>query len=468
MIIPRLTATILLLIATLLPVLSPVLRAQTVFLKNGKIHEGKIAQNTREYIFLRDKEGKSHKISKTSILRISYRDIYRGKFYVRLYDGTDFLAYMVDENTDSTVFRKKLTVNREFTLPAGSIQFTTRTNPTDLKGIPSRKHISLTWNPPFNPVKGYRIYVKIREDKKCIFVAFTKSTRYDLRHLQSRADTSIIVKAVDVTGDESLPSNTVTVTTGTLPPPPPKSPAIKKKPGGGLVSWKPDDPYGRVRAYRVYHIEGASRVKKGETSKTELLLTDIDFKTKQDFFIRSVDRHGEESADSPVVSNLRGLDVYLLGTFGLPDRNFSDLHTPGGGFTAGVSFINTGIYNLTMGVETSFLYLKGRKSDIDFTALVPLYYMLGYRITLGKIFFLEPFLSLGGSINIVSFGPGSARAGETSVEFEFMPRAGLACSFALNDFISLRVRGAYGGLIEREGFMDFITVDCGVSCRLYY
>ncbi len=448
--------------------LVPAAGAVNIFLKNGKIHEGKITANTRAYVILRNREGKRMRIPKRGILRISYRDLYRGKFYVRLYDGTDFLAYRVDENTNGTVFRKKLYVNREFTLPADSIQFTTRTNPTDLKGVLKKNYVRLSWNPPFNPVEGYRVYVKTPEGKKYTFVAFTRKNRYDLRHLQSRTVNSIIVKAVDKKGDESLPSNSVKVKTGTLPPLPPRDPGINKKPEGALITWKPDNPWNRDRSYRVYGIEGASHVKKGETEKKSLVLKGIDFKTKQDFFVRSVDRHGDESADSRVISTLRGLDFYLLGAFSLPLRDFDSLHKPGGGYVVGAVFNNIGIYNLFMGVETSFFYFKGRENNINNTMLLPLYYVLGYHVALTKRFSLEPFFCMGGSLNIVSRDAGSTNPGEKKVAFEFMPRAGINCTFALNDFFSLRVRGTYGGLIEREGFMDFVTVDCGVSWRLYF
>lgn len=82
--------------------------AESVFLKNGRILEGKIAAESDRSIDLLLPGGTRTTIPRAEVLRTLYHDNYKQKRYIYKTDGTTIEAHIVDENSESYTCRTDL------------------------------------------------------------------------------------------------------------------------------------------------------------------------------------------------------------------------------------------------------------------------------------------------------------------------------------------------------------------------
>jgi hypothetical protein len=258
--------------ALLLFIIAPSqLSAETIFLKDGNIVEGAVIGDAADAVTVRKKDKKTQIIPRNNILRILYTELYMGKVYVQKIDGKGIICYVVDEDKDSYTFRNDLFKPEEFKLRRDQVLFMARGNPTGLEGEADYFRINLTWFAPYNIVKKYRIYIKEPDanDFRLADESGKKSTT--LKDLKSNTRYTLYVTAIDDSGDESLPSNQLTLTTKNLPPNEPEINPLQQLPSGDIkISWKESvDPDGKLVGYRVYRKLAGKTEQLAEVKKNE-------------------------------------------------------------------------------------------------------------------------------------------------------------------------------------------------------
>ncbi len=246
-------------------------RAEVVFLRDGRVVEGKVLGETPAAVTVKKGDGSTAVYARGAVLRILYTQIYMGKVYINKTDGKVLEAYIVDEDQDNYTVRMDINKPQEFTIKRVDVLFMVRKNPTGLNGRVSRKHVDLTWNPPYNPVKKYKIYVRsmggeYRE------AGTSLGTRFRVTGLNCNMQYIAKVTAVDRDNYESLPSNEFKIVTQKGKPVPPRGVRITKMTSDrnrvytARLAWnRAEDPCGGIiNNYHVYlKVFDASR-KEGE------------------------------------------------------------------------------------------------------------------------------------------------------------------------------------------------------------
>ncbi|HNW30874.1 MAG TPA: fibronectin type III domain-containing protein, partial [Spirochaetota bacterium] len=225
-------------------------RAEVVFLRDGRIVEGKVLNETPAAVTVRKRDGSLAEFGRGAVLRILYTDVYMGKVYIHKTDGKMVEAYVVDEDRDSYTVRTDLNSPKEMVIKRQDVLFMVRKNPSALKEKVAQRHVDLSWLAPFNPVKHYRVYIRqrggeYRLDGTSFFV------KYRATGLSCNTAYSAYVTAVDRDNYESLLSNEVQFTTLKGEPLPPGGVAMKvdrkdkKKPLNARITWdRAQDPCG--------------------------------------------------------------------------------------------------------------------------------------------------------------------------------------------------------------------------------
>ena len=298
-------------------------------------------------------------------MRLLYTELYMGKVYVQKTDGKNIICYMVDEDRESYTFRKELYSPEEFKLKRDMVLFMARGNPTGLEGETDTHSVDLKWFPPYNPVKRYRIYKKGPEDKKFILADETGSKSITLKDLKSNTKYQLHVTAVDDAGDESIPSNELTITTKNVAPDKPVITKVELLPAGGYrIAWNPStDPDGRMTGYKLYkRIDGENRVL-AETKKTEYVISLSDL--TESMFITAYDDLKAESELSRIYFGHRPeIGISVSPAFIYPAGNLKDMADYGYGASLRLEMSNYFIEQLELSAELSCYTLPGK--DLDF------------------------------------------------------------------------------------------------------
>jgi hypothetical protein len=187
--------------------------AEYVFLKNGTIIEGAIVTQTNTELVFRDTEGKTHHIKNDQILRSIYAKLKMAKVYVQKRNGERVVAYLVDENDMSYTFRNDIHSPKEFSISRSEVLFIADKNPSALTVSAKTYGLTLSWLPPYDTVREYKIYIKQNKDDQYALIASSKRNSAIIKNLAGNTRYFIIVTAVDADGYESAPSNELSITT---------------------------------------------------------------------------------------------------------------------------------------------------------------------------------------------------------------------------------------------------------------
>ncbi len=121
----KLLLTAMLIITTLF-VVQGASHAESLFMKDGSIVEGKIVEENQSVIILKVQNGTKKTIKKDNLLRIIYNEDYRRLTRLAQYDGTILEGYIVDEETDKYTVRKQLTSKEEVIVMKKEVEFIER------------------------------------------------------------------------------------------------------------------------------------------------------------------------------------------------------------------------------------------------------------------------------------------------------------------------------------------------------
>lgn len=279
------------------------LHAESVFIKDGSIIQGSIVSDTADTITMYTTEKKTVTIQRSRIMRILYTELYMGKIFVNLIDGSVIEVYMVDENRDTFTFRKDLYKPEELVVKREDVLFTTRTNPVGLKGEADRDSISIDWRPPYTAVKHYRVYIKSDGQYKLYSEPSGKSET--LKGLKSNTEYKIKVTAMGKDGVESTPSNEITIKTLNMPPDPPEKIKIARKVDKDgktmnvILSWDTStDIDGKIKSYKIHRMDNDEVY---TSNKPEYEVKNLNPQLIYSFRISSIDDSGAESVLSDTV-----------------------------------------------------------------------------------------------------------------------------------------------------------------------
>lgn len=165
--------------------------------------------------------------------------------------------------------------------------------------------VSLSWGASSDNVgvTGYRIY----SGSNVIATVSGSALSYDVTGLTSSTTYTFKVTALDAAGNESAASNTVTVTTGSVPVDnsPPTAPTglhVMGTPGSNSVHlmWGASTDNVGVAGYRIY--QGGTLVATVNGTTLEKIVTGLAPDTTYTFTVRAYDAAGNESANSNAVS----------------------------------------------------------------------------------------------------------------------------------------------------------------------
>jgi hypothetical protein len=124
-IIRSLPVTAVLFLSVLFFIDSPVY-AESVFLNDGSIIDGKIIKDTTSSVDLKVSNGTVQNIKKANLLRILYNDDYRRTTRISLYSGELYEGFIVQEDSDSYTIRKQLTSKEEKTFLKKEVEYIER------------------------------------------------------------------------------------------------------------------------------------------------------------------------------------------------------------------------------------------------------------------------------------------------------------------------------------------------------
>ena len=361
------------------------LQAEYIFLKDGNVIKGAIRSDGADYIAV-TVEGVTRKIQRSAILRILYTDITLGKVYIQKRDGTSVVAYIVDEDRIRYVCRRELYSAREFLLNRTDVLFIAEKNPSGLKGTAGMTEVSLSWFPPYDPVKKYNIYMKTAKNGEYHRITSSSGRHATIENLKSNTLYYFIVKSVDSEDYESSPSNQLKLVTKNIPPVEPEESFTETRPDGKkVISWTAaTDPDGTIRGYRIYRVSGMKTEIMAFTSKTEYVIPPG--KKFYRIFIRSLDdRNTESTGSTPVYFGPRPeFNVSLEPAFVLPMDNLARQVKAGYGAVLHGGISNYFISGLDLGGGISFLYFPGKdrftepENSVKSLIMIPLVFSAGY------------------------------------------------------------------------------------------
>ena len=473
------------------------LAAETIFLTDGSILTGKIVRESRSETTVRISDGKTRTVPSSRIMRTIFYDLYTGKIFVNKTDGTILEAYMVDEDQKHYTFRKELYKPEEFKVKREDVLFIARKNPTNLAGELRENELAVKWNPPFNKIRSYRVYLRTGGGEYALFRE-TSSTKCVIGNLQGNKTYGVKVTAVDTEGYESLPSNEITAET---PNAPPSSPAefrleTKSAPASGAaegrspmtakLTWKEaSDADGKVLSYNVYEVKKGQYRLVTSTNLTHAEITGLDPGVSSYFIVRAVDDRKAESDNSRKVrvssssassssassssassSSASEFAVSAAPCFIAPMGSFSRIN--GNGFGGRVTVMSRGVIADMIGAGLSFEFwrFEGGESDVRSSTMIPLTAVAECRFRPWERFSIAPELCAGYSYNRTEYNakkfyPDGFREGTlTKTSFEPIAAAGLGFEILITERLHAGLGVRCGALLETGGLQRFAAAEC--------
>ncbi|MBP7738504.1 MAG: fibronectin type III domain-containing protein [Spirochaetes bacterium] len=187
-------------------------KAQHVFVKDGKIYEGKISGDTRAGVTMQLKGRGQKFIPRGDILRVLYSDEYQAKTMIQLAGGETFEGFIVNETRENYTIRMRLNEPVEKVIAKVDIARTEKKRPSKLAGRITDKGIRLTWGRPNGPIKVFIVYSKRKGEE---YRAVDKTNKAIAMITAYNPDTEYFftVRMVDNDNYESPPSNEIAVRT---------------------------------------------------------------------------------------------------------------------------------------------------------------------------------------------------------------------------------------------------------------
>lgn len=456
---------------------APRLFGENVFLRDGSIINGVITKENALTVTVKKKDGKSDTIPRGQIMRILYTQLNLGKIHVQMRNGRNFEAYIVDEDQASYTFRKALTSPQEQVVKRSDVLFIAERNPSGLAGTAETNKIDLTWYPPYNPVKTFRVYMAVKGMGDFRQAAESRRTSHTVRELKSNTAYVFRVTAIDDKGEESLPSNELELATKNIRPNPPGGVTAEKGAPAAdgafpvTLRWQAaTDPDGSVRNYRVFRRREGEYVRLAELSATSYTVAGLE-KGGHSFGVRAVDDRGDESDIATVNVGVSGYGVTVAGTYILPCGSLSDLFKMGYGVTAAFVMEDVLFEGVEPGIEAGFYWLSsahydadGADRDVEHGYMAPAMLRLGYSYAPLDGLSLTPFLAGGISYNSVTY-TNRFLVKTTDTGFEPAFSLGVAARFSPWEWWYLHGDCRFTAIAEEDSPLYLIALSLGAGMK---
>ncbi len=448
--------------------------SEYVFLKDGGILEGRIISDSASSVRIRLKNRRTKLVSRSSVMRILYTDLYMGKVFVQKIDGKGVTCYMVDEDRDSYTFRFKLFEPAEFKLRRDQVLFMARGNPAGLQGKVKTDRVELKWFPPYGEVDEYRIYIKGPGDKKYRAEDEKDDKDITIKKLKSNSRYSFYVVALDNQGEESMPSNILKIKTKNIAPESPEiNPVTELESGDLIISWKPaSDPDGSITEYRIYRQYDGKEYK---LQSTKSLKYRVSSKLKFDsIYVSAVDNMKTESEKSRVsFGHAPSLTLSAAGSFIYPMGSLGDIAKYGCGVTVKAGTSNYILPQLELDAEMSFYYLAGQEdfteseSSVDRFIMAPLMINIGYAFYPVDALAVIPRLSAGTVYMNLEYEYFDIATSETKMVskncFDPAAGAGLTVRYSLTESIFITLDADYRIIFEESEYYSCASASLGAG-----
>lgn len=429
------------------------LSAESIFLKDGSIVEGRIISDAASSVTIRMEDKKTRQIQRSDIMRILYTELKMGKIYIQKRDGKGIVAYMVDEDRESYTFRLELYNPGEFTLKRNDVLFMAEKNPSGLQvdGDVSTDRVTLTWLPPYDPVKKYNVYIKKNDRDKYELIESTGGKSITLKNLSSNTEYFLIVTSVDSTNYESSPSNELKIKTKNIPPSKPEG--IVRHTEGDKVSvrWNDAaDPDGKVKGYNIYNRDEKEKKIIATVKTPEYRVPENISVYKLE--ISSVDDLDMESDKVRVLMPLQ-LVVSAAPTAFKFTGDLGEMFDPGYGGTFSIGLRNYIYQNFEAGLNFSYITFTGKEEkNTDTLNYMSMTAYAGYHLWLGEWFSVFPFAKIGGSYSKAEYTSVAVKKEKTITDP--VAAAGIAL-YASSDRFTFSIGAGYGFLYESAGIKPF-------------
>lgn len=465
-------------VITLFCIASPVF-AEYVFLKSGKVVEGKIVEDKARTVVVLKADGSREEVARDDILRINYTKMYTGKLSIMKSNEEVFDAYIVEEDQNTVTFRTEWESPREFTMNRDDILFMTRKNPTALRVKNDGENVDLRWTPPFMDVDRYNIYIK-EGDGVFRNAGDTSSKKFTVDAVKKDTLYTVRITAKDDSGYESLPSKE-SVFYGT---PLDLTYEIIDDPSGDtysvIIRWKPLAYKGKdIKQYGIFRFEKDVILEAGKTDGLEFTLKGL----RNDEFnlieIRPLTPDGY-SIEGNVVEipgfYYREQSVLSLhGAYFLPFSDFRDVTDPGFGVYADFMFCNYFMKHFSFGIETGFFFFPGREGEasvreaINSFIMVPLLARIQFGISPLQSLSFYVSAGAGYSWNSINYDSQVWESGSfvtrevESSEFEPLVSGSIMAEWQALEWLTVTARCDYNIILEGKVKYQFVSFGAGAG-----
>ena len=409
--------------------------------------------------------------------------------------GAKFIEYELKSLLDNEEYIIKVSAvdNRGAASPlSDELKFSTENRPpfpvSEIKSIKEKYMGGRTINASLKWKKGidrdgiitkYLLYKKTgRSFKK---IGTTVKTAYTLPGLSLNKKHIFQVRAVDNRNAQSKENRTVKISTYNKAPCAPKKVRITSSQGtenlqNAKIYWKKaDDPDGVVVKYRIYKNGILSPKRIGETRNTFYEARGLDPKDKNKFWVRSVDNRNMESINS-IANPLFIFNIRASIPFLMPAGNFNKMFSYGSGAMVNIFLDNFFFYDFNTGIKTGYYYFTGKHIALSNYQMIPILLSTEYSFTLHDIFEITLSASFGGSYNTTYYSDyafegkyillfGVPANGKKSA-FQPLMQAGVGFEYLFSSKYSLGLGAEYGGIIEKNGVMHFLSITASFGIRL--
>lgn len=335
-----------------------------------------------------------------------------GRVKIKKRDGVEFEAYIVDEDRDSYLFRWNLSKTEEFRLKRSEIYQISRLEPSSLKAEKLKDRINLSWEPPFSKIKEYKVYIR-SGNEKYLLAAVSKNEKCTIFGLKENTPYTIIVRAIDINGSESEPSNELRITLTDLKPQQPtglQCETLDSGDGSSLTAALKWDGNGSDKKiiYRIYKVTQDGEILAGETAGNEYRIYSLPHESIHGFYITAADSSGTTSDRSKIVYTKASIISHI--TTGIsylyPSGRLGEMSSSGYGVYLSYTAENAFINYLRISAKTGVNNFITSSEMFEYIFIIPLTCNFGYSFYITPDIYLTPELGAGISYNILSYDNG--------------------------------------------------------------
>lgn len=234
-----------------------------------------------------------------------------------------------------------------------------------------------------------------------------------------------------------------------------------------LVWDSPPPADGGAVTYSILKLVDNNYEKAAQTNETEYLFSGLQRGRVYNFQVFSVNKDGEESLkglEIAVDDWFIPVNIIVKGNYIVPLMKFGDLFEYGYGSILDIYLSDIFINNLNAGIESGFIYLKGKNSDAskhlnaDNSYIIPVCLNISCPIDINDYFSIRPFVSSGYAYNRMQYTDDNKEARE-KIFWNPVFSGGLDFLYTVNYYSAFGIGCQYSVLFESAGNLYFTGIN---------